>query len=99
MSNTSHRAKRKLDELAGRAKAKVGKAIGNEQMQLEGKAKELAAKAKQGIAKSAERAKGTIEQVTGSAKKRVGLLIKNQQVRAEGTIKELKGTVRARIHK
>src|SRR3712207_7518014 len=48
---------------AGKAKAGFGKAIGNEQMQLEGKAKQLAAVAKQEIAKSTERAKGTIEQL------------------------------------
>jgi uncharacterized protein YjbJ (UPF0337 family) len=56
MGNKTNRAKGKLGELAGKAKAHVGKAIGNEQMQAEGKALELKGKASQQIAKAGERA-------------------------------------------
>lgn len=99
MGNTTERAKGKLEELAGKAKARMGKLIDNEQMQFEGAARQLTGRAKQELAKVGERAKGKVEQVKGRAKQRVGELIKNHQMQAEGALSALKGAARERLHK
>jgi uncharacterized protein YjbJ (UPF0337 family) len=99
MGNTTGRIRGKVTELSGKAKASVGKALGNEQMKAEGTAKALRGKATQELIKASERIKGSIEQVAGSAKKRVGVAIKNQQMQAEGKLTELKGGARRRINK
>jgi uncharacterized protein YjbJ (UPF0337 family) len=99
MKNASDRAKGKLDELAGKAKSRLGKAIGNEQMQAEGAARQLRGKATQEVVKAGERAKGKIEEVAGRAKGKLGKLIKNEQMQAEGKIKELQGSARRRVNK
>jgi uncharacterized protein YjbJ (UPF0337 family) len=99
MTNAGNRAKGKLDELAGNAKARVGKAIGNEQMQAEGAARQLKGKATQEVVKAGERAKGKVEEVAGLAKSKLGKLIKNEQMQAEGKLKELKGSARQRVNK
>ena len=99
MGNTTGRVRGKVTELAGKAKARVGKALGNEQMLVEGNAKAIRGKAAQEIIKAGERIKGRVEQVAGSAKKRVGEAIKNQQMQAEGKLKELTGAARRRVNK
>jgi uncharacterized protein YjbJ (UPF0337 family) len=93
------RAKGKLSELVGKAQAKVGKAIGNEQMQAEGLARELTGKASQGVVKAGQRAKGRVEEAVGEAKKRVGKVLGNEQMQAEGALKGLKGKARRRVNK
>jgi uncharacterized protein YjbJ (UPF0337 family) len=55
------RVKGKIEELAGKAKARIGKTIGNEQMQVEGTTEQVTGKAKQKVAKVGERAKGKVE--------------------------------------
>lgn len=99
MGNAGTRAKGKLQELAGKAKAKVGKAIGNEQMEAEGNAKALTGMATQEIVKAGERARGKVEEVAGRIKKEVGKAIENQQMQAEGKLKALKGKARQRVNK
>ena len=47
MSNASKRTEGKGEEIGGKIKAGVGKLIGNEQMQAEGKVKELKGQARQ----------------------------------------------------
>lgn len=99
MKNAGNRAKGKLEELTGKAKARLGKAIGNEQMEVEGAARQLRGKATQEVVKAGERAKGKVEQVAGAAKSKLGKLIKNEQMQAEGKLKELKGSARQRVNK
>lgn len=99
MSNVGNRTRGKIQELAGKAKAKVGKALGNEQMQAEGNAAALTGMAVQEIVKAGERAKGKVEEVTGRVKKKVGALIENEQMRVEGKLKALKGKARQRVNK
>jgi len=99
MKNAGNRAKGKLDELAGKAKAGLGKAIGNEQMRAEGAARQLKGKATQQVVKAGERAKGKVEEVAGLAKGKLGKLIKNEQMQAEGKLKELKGSARQRVNR
>ena len=99
MTSASKRARGKVEELSGKAKAKVGKLLGNEQMQAEGAVRALKGKVKQELVKAGERAKGKVEQVAGRVKKRIGGAIKNEQMQAEGKLKELKGSARQRINK
>lgn len=99
MGNTTTRAKGKIQELAGKAKAKVGKALHNEQMEAEGNAAAITGKAVQEIVKASERVKGKVEEVAGRLKKDVGKMIENQQMQAEGKLKALKGKARQRVNK
>ncbi|MHB8877183.1 MAG: CsbD family protein [Myxococcaceae bacterium] len=99
MSNQSNRAEGVAEELGGKIKNVVGKVIGNEQMEAEGKLKALKGKGKQELAKGAERAKGKIEEVVGAAKNRIGAVIGNEQMQVEGKVKELKGQARQATNK
>lgn len=99
MRNVSSRTKGKIEELKGRAKARVGRAIGNEQMQIEGAAKSLKGKAMQEAAKAKGRARGSVEEVTGRVKKGVGALLDNEHMQVEGKLKELKGAARKRVNR
>jgi uncharacterized protein YjbJ (UPF0337 family) len=98
-SASKTRAKGKLDELAGKAKAAVGKAMGNEQMQAEGRARQLKGKTTQEVVKAGERVRGAVEEVAGRAKKKLGTLIENEQMQAEGALTQLKGKTRQRVNK
>ena len=82
----------------GAVKEAVGKAIGNEQMQAEGKAKELKGEAREESAKAGERTKGAVEEATGAIKNRVGAVIDNEQMQAEGKAEELKGEARQKAN-
>jgi len=99
MSNASKRSEGAAEKLGGKVKGAVGKLIGNEQMQAEGKAKELKGDAKQQAAKSAERTKGKVEEVTGGVKNRIGAAIDNEQMQAEGKVRELKGEARQKANR
>ncbi|HEX5660351.1 MAG TPA: CsbD family protein [Polyangiales bacterium] len=94
MSNASKRVEGAAEELGGKIKSTIGKAIGNEQMQAEGEAKALKGEAKQEAAKAAERGKGAVEEAVGSVKKVAGAVIDNEQLQAEGKAKELTGQAR-----
>jgi uncharacterized protein YjbJ (UPF0337 family) len=98
MSNESNKGQGAAQQVGGRIKAGIGKLIGNEQMEAEGKAKALEGKAREESAKAAERGKGKIEEVVGAVKNRVGAVIDNQQMEAEGKVKELKGEARQKAN-
>jgi len=99
MSNASKRSEGAAEKLGGKVKGAVGKLIGNEQMEAEGKAKELKGDAKQQAAKSAERTKGKVEEVTGAVENRIGAAIDNEQMQAEGKVRELKGEARQKANR
>jgi uncharacterized protein YjbJ (UPF0337 family) len=94
MSNVGKRSEGKGEEIGGKIQAGIGKLIGDEQMQAKGKAHELEGKAKQEAAKSAERTKGKVQEAVGAVKGRVGGLLDNEQMQAEGKAKELEGEAR-----
>jgi uncharacterized protein YjbJ (UPF0337 family) len=98
MSNQSNRAAGAANEVSGKIKKGVGKLIGNEQMEAEGKVKELKGQAQQSTAKAAERVKGSLEEAGGTIKKGVGKLIGNEQMEAEGKVKELQGEARQKLN-
>lgn len=97
--NTSDRAEGKAEEIGGTIKKKIGHLIGNEQMEGEGKAKEMMGKAHQETAKAGERLKGAVEEATGTIKNRVGHIIDNEQMQVEGKVKELAGKARQKANK
>jgi uncharacterized protein YjbJ (UPF0337 family) len=94
MSNNSQRAEGVAEELGGKIKKGVGKLIGSEQMEAEGKAKEMKGQARQEAAKAAERTKGKIQETAGAVKNRVGAVLDNEKLQAEGKAKELEGEAR-----
>lgn len=99
MSNASKRSEGAAEKLGGKLKGAVGAVIGNEQMEAEGRAKELKGQAKENAAKAAERSKGKVEEVSGAVKNRVGAVIDNEQMQAEGKAKELKGQARQKANR
>lgn len=99
MSNASKRSEGTAEKLGGKLKGAVGKALGNERMEAEGRAKELKGETKEEAAKSAERSKGKLEEVAGAVKNRVGAVIDNEQMQAEGKAKELKGEARQKANR
>jgi uncharacterized protein YjbJ (UPF0337 family) len=98
MSNQSDRAAGAAKEVGGKIKNAVGKLIGNEQMEAEGKVKELQGEAQQSSAKAAERVKGSLEEASGTIKNVVGKIIGNEQMELEGKAKELQGEARQKLN-
>ena len=99
MSNGSKRAEGAAEEIGGKIKKGIGKLIGNEQMEAEGKVKEEAGDAKQEAAKAAERTKGKVQEIVGAVKNRVGAVIDNDELQADGRAKELEGEARQKANK
>ena len=98
MSNASIRAKGAVQELGGKIKGAVGKLLGDEEMQAEGKASEIAGEAKQEAIKAVERGKGKLEELVGAAKHGIGAALDDGKIQAEGKATELKGEVRQKLN-
>ncbi len=99
MSNTSKRGEGVAEEFGGKIKEAVGKVVGSERMQAEGRANKLKGQAKQDSAKTAERVKGKLEEVTGAVENRVGAVIDNDRMKVEGRQKERKGETRQKANR
>jgi uncharacterized protein YjbJ (UPF0337 family) len=99
MGTASKRGEGAVEELGGKIKAGVGKLIGNEQMELEGRAKELKGVAKQEGAKAAERGKGKVDELIGKAKDGVGDLIDDDELETEGQAQEALGKARQELNR
>lgn len=94
MSNESDKSEGTAEKIGGAIKKTVGGLIGDEQMEAEGRAKELQGEARREEAKAEERTKGTLEEIGGAIKNRVGHIIDNEKMAAEGKATELKGEER-----
>ncbi len=92
--NAVKRVEGKVEEVAGAIKKTVGRVIGSDQMEHEGKALQVEGQVRQESAKAGERVKGAVEELTGNVKNRVGHLIDNEQMEVEGKLKALKGKAR-----
>ena len=100
MSNEKNRAEGVAEEIGGKIKGGVGSLIGNEQMEAEGKAKELQGQARQEEAKAAERVEGhRARRWPEPSRTSVGAVIDNEQMQAEGKVKELTGEARQNANK
>jgi uncharacterized protein YjbJ (UPF0337 family) len=99
MSNASKRSEGTAEQVGGAIKEGVGKILGNERLEAEGRARKLEGEAKKEAAKASERAEGKTEEVAGAVKNRVGALIGNEQMQAEGKAKELTGEARQKANR
>lgn len=98
-SHKNNRVEGKIVEIGGAIKKGVGQLIGNEQMELEGGAKELKGQAEQKAAMARQRTKGAVEELKGGMKKHVGRVIDNEQMEIEGKLEELQGQIRQKSNK
>jgi len=92
--NERDRSEGVAEELGGKLKKGVGTLLGDDEMELEGRAKERAGVALQEDAKARERVKGGVEELAGKVKNRVGQVIDDDEMAIEGKAKELKGQAR-----
>ena len=99
MGNLGKRTEGFVEEVGGKVKKGVGHLIGNEKMELEGRAKELAGQARQETAKAGERTKGKLEEVAGSMKHGVGKVLGSERMQVEGKVEELKGEARQKANR
>ena len=74
----------RVDETKGNIKEGVGKVIGNEQMQAEGRAEHDSAKAQREM-------KGAGNQLKGSVEEGLGKVTGDDEMRARGTADQIKG--------
>ena len=70
MSNASKRAAGTAKELQGKVEKNIGKLVGSERLEAEGRARELTGRAQKESAKGRERVKGAIEEVAGRVAER-----------------------------
>lgn len=94
MNNIKKRAEGLAKEVGGKIEGTVGKLVGSERIEKEGRAVELEGAKKQENAKTAERIKGKAEEVVGVLKKKVGELTGSEALEAKGRAKELQGEAR-----
>ena len=99
MSHQTERIAGTAQKVGGKIKKSVGRALGNDRMEADGRAKELKGNARVETSKLGERAKGKVEEVTGVLKNRLGHLLGNQQMMAEGKGRELKGQSRQKVNR
>ncbi|RIA97201.1 putative cruciform DNA binding protein [Glomus cerebriforme] len=83
----------------GAAKEAMGQAIGNQQMQAEGKAKKLEGEGEYKAAQTKGQAEGYKDKVTGGLKETAGQLTGNQQMQAEGNVTKNTGQAQADLNK
>ena len=71
MGTIEKRAAGATEELGGKIKKNVGHALGNNEMESKGAAKEIQGKARQEVAKAGERVKGAVEKLKGTVRQAV----------------------------
>ena len=94
MTTTSKRTEGTAEEFLGWIENVTGRLIGNEEMLVAGKARQLKGKTIKEAAKGVERTKGSVEKVVGAVKYRVGALLGNRTMQAEGAATSVTGEVR-----
>lgn len=93
-STIKKRAEGLAKEVGGKIQNTVGKLVGSEQMEAQGRATELEGEKKQEQVKTTERLKGKAEEALGAIKKKVGDVIDDEELEASGRAQELKGEAR-----
>jgi len=76
-----------MEEFKGSVKEKVGGAIGDERMRVEGQDERAAGKMGREVG-------GAADQVKGNAKMAAGKALGNKRLHTEGQVDDMKGTVR-----
>jgi uncharacterized protein YjbJ (UPF0337 family) len=94
MNTASKRTEGIAEEFLGWVENVTGRLIGNEEMLVAGKARQLKGKTIKEAAKGVERAKGIGEKVVGAVKYRVGALLGNRTLQADGAATSVTGEAR-----
>jgi uncharacterized protein YjbJ (UPF0337 family) len=94
MKNASKRAAGTAKELHGKVKRAVGRLVGSERLEAEGRARELTGRDEKETAKARERLKGAAEEVTGRVQSAAGDLIDDPETHARGRFRATKGKAR-----
>ncbi len=97
--NETNRGEGTAKKIGGAIKKGVGKIVGDEQLEAEGRAKELEGEAQAEAAKAAERTKGKKDETVGAIKNRIGQVLGSDEMAAEGKARELEGQARQRENK
>jgi uncharacterized protein YjbJ (UPF0337 family) len=98
MSNTSKRAKGAAKEHGGKIQKKVGRAVGSERMEAEGRARELEGRDEKESAKARERLKGAVEETAGEIQRRAGKLLDDEVMEGKGLARRTTGQVRKKAN-
>jgi uncharacterized protein YjbJ (UPF0337 family) len=96
--STGDRLKGGAQEIGGKIKEGVGKAVGNPQMVQEGRNAQVEGQIRQDMAKTGQQIKGAGEQIGGRVKSTVGAAVGNESLEGEGKLDELKGKVRQKLN-
>ena len=94
MGDTRERIEGTAEEIGGRIKKHIGKALGDDEMAAEGAVSEAEGAGKKEIAKTKARVKGAVEEIGGTVKKHAGRALGDEEMEAEGKAKEVKGQLR-----
>jgi uncharacterized protein YjbJ (UPF0337 family) len=96
--STADRLKGGAQEVGGKIKEGVGRAVGNPQMEQSGRRDQMEGQIRQDAAKTGQQIKGAGEQVGGRAKNVAGAVIGDESLEGEGKLDELKGKVRQKLN-
>jgi uncharacterized protein YjbJ (UPF0337 family) len=99
MSDKTVRLQGKLEGIRGTLEKAVGHLIGDERIEVAGRARELDGQAHQERAKARERLKGAIEEAAGAIEQKVGHLLENEGLVAAGKLVEVTGKARQASNK
>lgn len=94
MGTVAERGKGMAEQVGGKIEQGVGKVVGSEKMQAEGKTTELKGEAREEAAKAAARTKATAEEAGGAIEKGIGTVVGSEKMKAEGAAKQEKGEAR-----
>ncbi len=98
MGTVGKRGEGAAERIGGKIEKGIGKVVGSERLESEGRAKELKGEAKEEAAKAAARTKATIEEAEGVVKRGVGTAVGSEKLEAEGTAKQKAGEARHRAN-
>lgn len=87
----SARSEGTFEKVGGTIKKNVGHLLGDEQMELEGKVKEIEGEKRVQAADAVDHAKGAVKELLGAVENRVGHLIDNKAMQEDGKKKETDG--------
>ncbi|MBN9161307.1 MAG: general stress protein CsbD [Myxococcales bacterium 68-20] len=94
MGTVAERGKGMAEQVGGKIEQGVGKVVGSDKMQAEGKTAELKGEAREEAAKAAERTKATAQEAGGAIEKGVGTIVGSEKMQAEGAAKQETGEAR-----
>lgn len=98
MSNVTKRTKGAAKELGGKVVKKIGRAIGSDRIEAEGRASELEGRDEKERAKTRERIKGAVEETAGEIQRRAGRILDDEVMEGKGRVRKTTGRVRKKAN-